>query len=207
MSVILKQRNLIGGFVDSYMVASKTEKDSCILALDFTVDPFEIPNHWERIGGADFGILDPTVLVLGAIDPDEGILYLYDEHYQADKPVPYHAQIMNALLDPIPNGALRAIMADPSGRNRNKHDGRTLFQHYAEYGIYFQPAGNSIDSGIAKVLSYFSLERIRIFNTLSNTIKEFTLYKFKPRELGDDKMLMRNQRINGIMQWIRYVIL
>lgn len=177
-------------------------------ALDFIVEPFEIPNHWERIGGADFGILDPTVLVLGAIDPDEGILYLYDEHYQADKPVPHHAQIMNAMLDPIPNGALRAVMADPSGRNRNKHDGRTLFQHYAEYGIYFQPAGNSIDSGIAKVLAYFSLERIRIFNNLFNTIKEFTLYKFKPKELGDDKNADEKpeDKWNHAMDSIRYLV-
>jgi hypothetical protein len=50
------------------------------------------------MGGADWGIRDPTVLLMGAIDPDNGITYIYDEYYRPNLPVPEHARHMLEMV-------------------------------------------------------------------------------------------------------------
>ncbi len=47
-----------------------------------TILPFEIPMHWERIKGIDYGYGAPSAVVWGAIDPDDGTLVIYRELYE-----------------------------------------------------------------------------------------------------------------------------
>ena len=58
----------------------------------YTVEPFEIPRDWLRIGGFDPGFADPTAIPMGAIDPKTGCTYVYLDYYVAEKPVSYHAK-------------------------------------------------------------------------------------------------------------------
>ena len=44
----------------------------------FVVNPFEIPKHWSRIVGVDFGLDHPAACAWFAIDRDADIAYLYD---------------------------------------------------------------------------------------------------------------------------------
>lgn len=154
---------------------------------DHIVDPFPIPSHWQRIGGADFGIQDPTVLVMGAIDPDEGVVYVYDEYYNNQLTVPGHAKNMKEILEPIPYGGIKGLIADPAGKRRNINDHRSLFDHYSEYGIHFREGNNRIDAGIAKVAAYFALGRLKVFRTCAHTIREHLNYKYKPMEMDSKK--------------------
>jgi phage terminase large subunit len=172
------------------------------------VKPFDIPKHWERLGGADFGINDPTVLLMGAIDPDSGIVYIYDEYYNNVLTVPKHAENMKKLLDPLPYGVLRGMVGDPSGKRRNINDHRSIFDHYSEYGIYFKEGDNRIDSGISKVAAYFALGRLKIFAKCAHTIKEGINYKYKPMEM-DAKKNPDNKPIdkdNHTMDSLRYLV-
>lgn len=170
--------------------------------------PFKIPDFWERIGGGDFGIRDSTVLLMGAINPDDGILYIYDEYYKNNLPVPEHAKRMLEMVQKVPYGKLRTLVADPSGKRKNINDMRSLFDHYAEYGLWFKDGNNRIDAGIAKVSAYFSLGRLKIFSSCSNTIREGLNYKYKPLEL-DAKKNPDNKPIdkdNHAMDSLRYLI-
>jgi PBSX family phage terminase large subunit len=174
---------------------------------DHIVKPFKIPNHWEQLGGADWGIRDPTVLLLGAIDPDTGITYIYDEYYQPNLPVPEHAKRMKEKIEKIPYGKLRFLVGDPAGKRQNINDMRSIFDHYAEYGLWFKDGNNRIDAGIAKVQAYFSLGRLKIFSSCSNTIREGLNYKYKPEEL-DPKKNPDNKPIdkdNHSMDSLRYI--
>jgi phage terminase large subunit len=174
---------------------------------DHIVKPFKIPKHWERVGGADFGIRDHTVLLMGAIDPDTGIVYIYDEYYKNNLPVPKHAEAMLERIQKVPYGKLRFLVADPSGGRKGINDMRSTYDHYAEYGIWFKAGDNRIDSGIAKVAAYFSLGRLKIFSSCANTIREGLNYKYKPEEL-DSKKNPDNKPIdkdNHSMDVIRYV--
>jgi phage terminase large subunit len=175
---------------------------------DHIVKPFKIPPHWERMGGADFGIRDETVLLMAAIDPDSGIVYLYDEYYKNNMPVPEHAKRMKEMVEKVPYGKLRFLVGDPAGKRNNINDMRSIFDHYAEYGLWFADGNNRIDAGLAKVNAYFSLGRLKIFSSCTNTIREGLNYKYKPEEL-DSKKNPDNKPIdkdNHAMDSLRYLI-
>ena len=48
------------------------------------IDSFEIPEHWRRVRGIDFGFKNPFVCLFCALDEDNR-LYIYDEHYYREK--------------------------------------------------------------------------------------------------------------------------
>jgi PBSX family phage terminase large subunit len=175
---------------------------------DHIVKPFDIPPSWDRLGGGDFGIRDATVLLMGAIDPETGTVYLYDEYYKNNLPVPEHAKRMKEMVQKVPYGKLRALVGDPAGKRKNINDMRSIFDHYAEYGLWFKDGDNRIDSGISKVQAYFSLGRLKVFSSLANTIREGLNYKYKPEEL-DSKKNPDNKPIdkdNHAMDSLRYLV-
>lgn len=198
-------------WVERYLNASFDYAEGAVYS-DFTdhlVDPFPIPKDWEVYAGADFGVRDPTVLLMVAIDPVHGTAYLYDEYYQVGQAVPFHAKnMMDKYLSEVSYGKLRKLVADPSGKRRGINDNRSLFDHYAEYGIYFQEGNNRIEAGIAKVQSYFSLGRLKIFKSCAHTIREGMNYKYKPMEMDSSKNADEKpiDKDNHSMDSLRYII-
>ena len=176
--------------------------------MEHIVEPFEIPKNWMRVGGADFGIQDPTVLLLGAINPDDGTVYIYQEYYRNRLAVPQHAKVMKEMLSEIPLGRLLHLVADPSGKRRNINDHRSIFDHYSEYGIFFREGNNRIEPGIAKVGAYFTLGKLKIFKTCHHTIREGVNYKYKNRELDSNKNADEKpeDKENHSMDSLRYLI-
>lgn len=173
------------------------------------VEPFEIPKHWERWQGSDFGLVDPTVAIFAAIDPKEGVVYLYDEHYENQQPVSHHAKEMLKRHKFIGHGLLRQPIGDSAGAKKNERDMRSLFDHYAEYGIYFKPATRKLEDSIMKMWGYLQSGHLKIFSTLKNTLWEFENYKYPERELDSDKKINYEQPLdknNHAMDSIRYLI-
>lgn len=140
---------------------------------------------WKVFGGADFGLKDPTVLLLIAIDPVEGIAYAYDEYYKNQLAVPTHAKAMIDRLNHIPIGGLQVLIGDPSGAKRNINDRQSIFKHYSEYGLFFEPGDNRIDAGILKVYSYLEMGNLKILSNCVHTIEEMTKYHYKPTDLNE----------------------
>jgi phage terminase large subunit len=197
-------------WVERYLNASFDYAEGAVYQTfgDHIVPPFKIPDSWERLGGSDFGIRDATVLLMGAIDPDKGTVYIYDEYYKNNLPVPEHAKRMREMVEKVPYGKLKSLVGDPSGKRKGITDMRSIFDHYAEYGLWFKDGDNRIDSGIAKVQAYFSLKRLKVFNTCANTIREGLNYKYKPLEL-DSKKNPDNKPIdkdNHAMDSLRYLV-
>lgn len=174
------------------------------------VDPFPVPKNWKRLYGVDFGLRDPTVMLEIAIDPGENIAYITKEHYESEQPVNHHAKRMKEIMsDAAPGMILRQPIADPAGNKRSGVTKRSYFDHYAEYGIWFQPGNNSLDAGIAKVYTYFALGKLKIFSSCINTIKEGREYKYKENELDEQKN--RGEKPidanNHAMDALRYVVM
>jgi phage terminase large subunit len=163
---------------------------------------------WRVLAGGDWGLRDPTVMLLAAIDPSEGVVYVYYEHYEANKPISHHARIMNANLEHIPFGSLQIMVGDPSGARRNPNDKRSIFDHYAEYGLFWQPGNNRIEPGIQKVYNYFDLKKLKILSSCVNTIEEGITYKYKPQELDAKKNADEKPEDidNHAMDTLRYII-
>ena len=174
------------------------------------VEPFTIPGSWKRMFSVDFGLRDPTVMLAGAIDPEENVLYIYDEHYQAESPVPKHAAAMQKMLAEVPPGLIHGqVIADPAGEKRSGASMRSYFNHYAEYGLWFKPGNNAIEAGIMKVFTYFSLKRLYIFSNCVNLITEGRAYKYKEDAVDSGKN--RGEKPvdanNHAMDALRYMIM
>ena len=177
---------------------------------DNIVDPFVIPANWKRMFAVDFGLRDPTVMLAGAIDPEDGILYIYDEHYESEKPVSYHSTKMKAILSRVPPGLMYGqVIADPAGDKRGGTTMRSYFNHYAEYGLWFKKGNNQLEPGIMKVYTYFSLHKLKIMSNCINTIREARAYKY--RENSIDQTKNRGEKPidanNHAMDALRYMIM
>lgn len=177
--------------------------------LSMTEEPFEIPKHWVRYMAHDPGINDPAAILLGAIDPDTGIIHFYREFYKKDQVL---AQVVTAWRDmvrDIPQGCLEMPLIDPSSKKRSKTTGRSYKQQLqVEYGIVTKEAINDIEDGIQRVKNLMYFGKIRFFNSLTNTIWEGCEYRYPTLEernnnknLGD-KPLDKN---NHLMDCLRYV--
>ena len=174
------------------------------------VDPFFIPHHWKRLFSVDFGLRDPTVMLAAAVDPVENMLYIYDEYYQTEQPVNVNAKAMQELLSRVPAGLIHGqIIADPAGAKRSGATKRSYFNHYAEYGLWFQEGNNNLEAGIAKVYTYLSLGRLKVFSNCIHTIKEGRGYRYKQDDLDQQKN--RGEKPvdanNHAMDALRYMVM
>jgi PBSX family phage terminase large subunit len=151
-------------------------------------DRFGIPLSWERIIGMDHGLRNPTAVVFGAIDPEKGKIVIYNEYYKPNTLVPDHAKNLKPLLEEIPIGRLRFMVADPSIRNKTDPvNGKSVQGLYQEYGIFFTEGNNSIETGILKVNSYVERGKLEVYSTCANTVREHLNYKFPEITIDDDK--------------------
>lgn len=178
---------------------------------DHIIEPFEIPMHWNRWVGGDFGLANPTAFAFLATDPETGITYVYDEHYEAQKPVHYHAEKLLERISNLPYNVLKDMIGDAAGQQKSTKDMRSTFDHYAEYGVYWTPSTKKLEDSLMKMFGYFELGRLKIFKTCVNTINELSEYKYPERsldrnEVNEDRFEKPLSRNDHLIDAIRYVI-
>lgn len=177
-------------------------------------EPFEIPPHWKRITGTDFGRRDPTAHVIAALDPIKRVIYVYNEFEETldDKPADTVIRKIKAANN-YPSYLLAyPHQADPRGRNKDQTSGKSWFDVYRERGMLLQPAegceAGSIAPTIQKVSEYATAGRLKIFRSCVKIHTSFSKYKYPERKLGDD----HNQgetpqdRNNHLPDAIRYML-
>lgn len=196
-------------WIDRYLHASFKNAEGLVypMADEYVVEPFDIPDHWQRGFAMDFGLRHPTAALWAAIDPETGIVYLYDEHYQNEKGVAFHAAALNERFLNMKPGVLRFMVGDPKGDTKDEKDMRSLFDHYAEYGIFLTRATNRIEDGIMKVYNYFELGKIRIFSTLKWFLWEIRKYKYPDVKLdskrdGPEKPLDKDDHLMDALKYL-----
>jgi PBSX family phage terminase large subunit len=154
--------------------------------IDDIPDFDKIAKTWERGIALDHGLRNPTAVTYLAIDPKEGIAYLYKEYYKPNTLVPEHAQGIKPTINEIPAGLIRHMVIDPSAKNKSDPiNGKSVQALYAEYDLFFQPANNEIEAGILRVNSYIERGKLKIFRSCVNTIKEGLNYKFPEITMDD----------------------
>jgi phage terminase large subunit len=110
------------------------------------IDPFEVPQTWERWWAVDFGYTNPMVVQMWAEDPD-GRLYLYREFYHTRTLVRDMAhQVLRAVTDgdgmwtePVP----MSIICDHDAEDR------ATFEDALEMATY--PANKAVSPGLQAV--------------------------------------------------------
>ena len=181
---------------------------------DWFCAPFEIPPHWRRITGTDFGRRDPTAHLVAALDPVNKIIYVYAEVEESldDKPLDYVVEKIKATHN-FPQYLLAfPHQCDPRGRNKDQVSGQSWIDAYRERGIIFQTArdceGNSIAPTIQKIFNYASNGRLRIFTNCVKLKMALSKYKYPERKVGDNNNQGENpvDAFNHLPDALRYMM-
>lgn len=123
------------------------------------IPPVVPPKDWEWYVSLDHGYNNPTAMLWHAVSKDNRII-TFAEHYKSEMTVPEHAQIFhlrNAGFERIPD----FVVGDPAMSQRSGITGTSIFQEYADRGIYISPANNDVDSGINRMLQYLRGDKPR----------------------------------------------
>ena len=168
---------------------------------DIFVDPFKIPEHYERAWALDVG-WKMTAALLGARDPDTDIYYLTAEYYVGEKEPVVHASSIRAMLPwPELEGAI-----DPAAGGRNQKDGTKLMVEYTDLGLHLRKADNAVHAGLLHVLKLMQNGQLKVFNTLQFWRKEFRLYRRVERktDLGTSLKIVKEN--DHLMDCTRYLL-
>lgn len=139
------------------------------------IEPFEIPIHWERIKGIDYGYASESCCVWGAVDPSDGTLIIYRELYRKGLLGTELAQLLTEMEinDPI---SVRGVL-DTACWSRTGTTGPTVGETLVRAGHKLRPADKNRIAGKIQIHEYLKLQnsgrpRIQIFNTCPNLIRE-----------------------------------
>lgn len=173
--------------------------------MNCLVDPFPIPEDWLRIFGFDKGWTDETCLCCGALDTKNGICYIYDEYYVAEKPVTYHARRIKEKV--MGCKMYKNIIADPSVRNKNDRDGVSYRDYfYNVSGLWLEEGNNVIFDGIERVRDFMYQGKLKVFTNCVNLKAEAQNYLWKKDKYG----IMKDQpteKENHLMDAMRYLVM
>lgn len=151
---------------------------------DIMVEPFEIPAHWPRICGIDFGWDHPTAAVWLAWDRESDCVYLYAEYRQSQLTAQQHAPAIRARGQWIP------VVWPHDGMAHEKGSGVTLADQYRSQGLnmtidHFRnpptPGDKGkgdikIEPGINALLQAMQNDQFKVFSTCGQWFEEKGLY-------------------------------
>ncbi len=154
------------------------------------VDDFPIPKHFKRLYGMDVG-WNSTAAIWGAWDVENDVIYLYSEHKQGQAEPAIHAKAIKA------RGSIKGQI-DPASRGRSQVDGEQLYRMYREEGLKIYPANNAVEAGIFNIWERFTSGRLKIFRSLTQTLRELSLYHRKE----DGQIAKTNDHLMDAMRYL-----
>ena len=155
---------------------------------DLLCDPIDIPDHWPRLCGIDFGWDHPTAVTWIAWDRDSDVVYVYDSYSLRQETVPVHSSAINARGKWIP------VIWPMDGRQADKGSGKNLTEQYRKESVnmlrehFSNPpsqgmkegtGGNSVEAGNQQMLTRFQTKRLKIFKNQGKLLEELRMYHRK----------------------------
>jgi hypothetical protein len=155
-------------------------------------EQLNMPAHWPRIAGLDFGWDHPTAAVWMAWDRDADVVHVYDCYRLREQTPVVHAAALNARGRWIP------VAWPHDGLQHEPGSGVTLAQQYREQGANLLPdkavfadGSNSVEAGVLDLLDRMKTGRFKVAAHLGDWWEEFRLYHRKNGQIvkiGDDLM-------------------
>lgn len=130
---------------------------------------FEIPPHWRRCVGIDFGWTNPTAAVWLAHDVATDTVYVTEVYACAEQPVGVHVAAIKRHGD-IPT------VGDPAGQSVNQRDGVSLLEVYEQSGLRIERANNDVEAGLLLMLERLRSGRLKVFADLAPWWAEYRSY-------------------------------
>ena len=187
--------------------------------FEHVITPFEIPVHWERTKGIDYGYASESACVWGAVDPADGTLIIYRELYKKGLLGTELAEMLMQmeLEDPF---SVPGVL-DTACWNRTGTTGPTVGETLQRAGHKLRRADKNRIQGKIQIHEYLKLTqsgrpRIQIFNTCPNLIRELQsipLDRKKPEDVDTTAsdhaydalryLIMARPRINDTISQLR----
>jgi hypothetical protein len=144
---------------------------------DVFIEPFQIPAHWPRIGGLDFGWDHPFAAVELAWDRDADRIYVTKEYAARESTPVIHAAALK------PWGPRLEFSWPHDGLQHDKGSGAPLAEQYRAQGLRllhekatFEDGSNGVEAGVFDMLDRMQTGRWKVFSTCIGWLGEFRLY-------------------------------
>lgn len=140
------------------------------------IEPFTVPFEWQDCLSIDPGLKNPLSCHFYAVDFD-GNIYVCGEHYSAGLDVETHSNEIKKLADKLGwhrefDGKLRAYI-DSAANQKTLAYSKSVAELFYENGIAVNANVNKdLFSGINRVKQYLKSNKIFIFKTCVNLIRE-----------------------------------
>lgn len=156
-----------------------------IVEEKIVIDPFDIPPHWTRINGIDFGWDHPFAAASIAHDRDKDCVYLTGEYWESKATPPIHVAAIKPWGEWIP------VVWPPDGLQTEKGSGKALMQQYRNLGLYMLPnhftnppkpgeeegtGGFGVEPGLIEILTRMQTGRFKVFKTCTRFRTEMRAY-------------------------------
>jgi len=139
------------------------------------ITPFEIPVHWERVKGIDYGYASESACIWGAVDPSDGTLIIYRELYRKGLLGTELAEMITdmEMEDPF---SVQGVL-DTACWSRTGTTGPTIGETLQRAGHKLRRADKNRIQGKIQIHEYLKVmqsgrPRIQILNTCPNLIRE-----------------------------------
>lgn len=176
----------------------------------------QIPAHWPRICGMDFGWDHPTAAAWIAWDRDSDTVHIYDTYRMKEQSSAVHSVAINSRGKWIP------VAWPHDGLQHDKGSGEVLADQYRNMGVNMLKhkathppgpgekegeGGNGVEAGIMDMLDRMQTGRLKVAAHLEDWFQEFRLYHRKDGKIvkiDDDLMsatryaimMLRHAKVN-----------
>lgn len=148
--------------------------------VEHVCDPFFIPPHWNRVKGIDYGYSSPSACVWGAVDPDDGTLFIYREFYRKGLTGYQLAKELTECERDEMHGIPGVL--DTAAWNHTGYSGPTIGEQLCRgpYGHKLRPADKNRLGGKIQIHEYLKTNpksgrpKLIIFNTCVDLIRELS---------------------------------
>lgn len=150
------------------------------------IEPFDVPKHWQSMISIDPGFVNPLSAHWYAVDGD-GNIFVVAEHFAAGKDCAWHSQRIKEISRQLgwktDSAGRYAALIDSAALQRTLSGMQSVAQLFLEEGIAVNPkVDKNVPSGIQRVKQYLGQDadkpKLYIFNTCTELIREFKLYRY-----------------------------
>lgn len=154
------------------------------------IDPFQIPDTWNRYIAMDYG-LDMFAVLFVTVDT-KGKAYVYNEIHKSNLIVSEARQTLKSVMRQY---KYKFIYAPPDLWNRNRDTGKSTAELFLEGGIHLTKASNNRISGWLNIKEWLKVKKVRHEQTgklyEDSDLKIFSncinLIKYLPQLQHDEK--------------------
>lgn len=133
---------------------------------------------WGHFGMLDHGYTNPTVFHMACYN-ELGDVIVYDEYVATKTLVRDNAKAILGMIDRL---GLKEIIdytvADPSIRNTQPIEGKSIHEEYGENGLYLVLGNNDVKAGILRINGMLAANKLKFTTNCENLLTEIPQYRW-----------------------------